>query len=653
VRPSALTWIKQDAIEQEMKYIGQDIDLAKVVVGEIRGAYTHRKIVEEILVQGLVRSVREAELVATEWIAKGIRRIANSQADMFSAEEELQKRCGTLRRHLRKQLPGVAKPACRASNPDEVSKSEKESNCALNCEIVHGDAIALRTAGLWLSAVGGGNCIGLGDGKPSRVLLSQLNEDANFHVVTSDSYQNLHSEDQEEILDECATVVRTTSFDFSEEDALGLWNNPEDVKSRSGVLRYGDYIWLQSSGGKSWRVQIICPGKSGPIHNGDHVMVATAPKLSVAQKAWWSTHIKSSKPRVVTGRVLPPAIFTIHANHGPAPSRSLPHSARSMSTSFSVVSYSVWMEQPRLAALFGIGGGSVCVKRKSRAKLVAHALAQSLKGRTLDAVVITHATCQESLGILRDNLRDQFGLYFESIVGDGAGIAILSRYEILRAFFQPFRTSSSVWEGFVHACIRKDGRNVHVVSVDLQRGKSDRADKTRVEQLEIIHKFVRDLRLPRTDLVLYTGSLNICKLQEPSKFEQALAKLCAVDFSSQLQSLESDAQGTAAPPLTYRPNKQRLSKSSSASALPHLEMLYAQQNAFRHYTSDPTTNQLVGAASQSGALDHVLVSQLHDQPHDARVKVLRSTRADLAIAYRGRHFSDLSDRYPVFAEIFL
>lgn len=181
------------------------------------------------------------------------------------------------------------------------------------------------------------------------------------------------------------------------------------------------------------------------------------------------------------------------------------------------------------------------------------------------------------------------------------GVKIASKWPIetqARLFFGKGRGMDKMaWKGVLYARINKRGRRFHVFATHLQAGGSEGKIKTRYRQLRKFAKFVKDIRIPRNEPVLFAGDFNITFDVGPS------VSWYGQEYLRMLQTLRA----------RNLPMSRRSVLYSSS-----------QRNQYNK-------------GRKSKVVDYVLYSEVHKRPVWSEFTMFPLKRAGL----------DLSDHYPV------
>nr|WP_241955230.1 sphingomyelin phosphodiesterase [Staphylococcus chromogenes] len=122
------------------------------------------------------------------------------------------------------------------------------------------------------------------------------------------------------------------------------------------------------------------------------------------------------------------------------------------------------------------------------------------------------------LGNKDDRWDDAHGYIHNAKVSNG-GVGIVSRYPIARQeqhiYAQGHGADAMAKKGFVYVKIIKQGQPIHIIGTHLQAdngGSSSAKDaEVRARQMAEIHQFIEEKHIPKNEMVLIGGDLNVQK----------------------------------------------------------------------------------------------------------------------------------------------
>ena len=216
------------------------------------------------------------------------------------------------------------------------------------------------------------------------------------------------------------------------------------------------------------------------------------------------------------------------------------------------------------------------------------------------------------------------GSYSSTVIEDG-GVAIVSKYPIETKEQHVYKNGCGADyhsnKGFVYAKINKDGKNIHVFGTHTQADDSScstgQAKDIRTSQFKELEQFIKEKKIPKEDLVLIGGDLNVNK------------------------NATQNGTGTAGTDSEY---SQMLST------------LNVKEPSYQGHTStwDPKTNSIAKYYYPDLApeyLDYVFVSKDHAQPTTWYNNALnqQSQQWSVTAYFKQYTYNDYSDHYPVIA----
>lgn len=283
-----------------------------------------------------------------------------------------------------------------------------------------------------------------------------------------------------------------------------------------------------------------------------------------------------------------------------------------------VGTYNVWLMPPLVTFFAHRIGIEVSPRKMTRAKKIAKALPEGL-----DVIVLCEAFCEKATDALCESLKTQHGLVHRThILGSKSnifssggkfitgGIAIACRYplEIIEEHFfgsTCARDDSLADKGVMYIKFKKpDGLLVNIFATHTQAWDEPKCRAARKAQIEKLAQIIEQKNIPRDEIVLVVGDLNVPR--DVDEYEFLLKQLNCEN-----------------------PNKTDIENPS----FNHIDNYLAS-----------------GGPSSGGAsttLDYILISKEHVQPKVSQVEVCR-LKANEPFEHNGKSLVDLSDHYPVF-----
>lgn len=130
------------------------------------------------------------------------------------------------------------------------------------------------------------------------------------------------------------------------------------------------------------------------------------------------------------------------------------------------------------------------------------------------------------------------------------GVCIFSKHPILRQEQVYFTTSCTdsdclADKGAVYCCVQKASRLVHVIGTHFQAWDTAEGLKIRQSQAEICREFISQLSLPKDQLLIFGGDLNIDMYTQPTQLQYIRERL-----SIELCSLTTESSKFSVDPTT-------------------------------------------------------------------------------------------------------
>lgn len=206
-------------------------------------------------------------------------------------------------------------------------------------------------------------------------------------------------------------------------------------------------------------------------------------------------------------------------------------------------------------------------------------IARALSGKGYDVVVLNEVFDADARKALLEAFRKEFP-FSTSPLGAGdalrknGGVLILSRWPILKQAQRVFRTGQGAdalaCKGFVWAQVSRPDRAVHVIATHLQAGGSE-AVETRAAQMGEMRRFLEAAVIPREELVLIAGDLNVGKLfsegQPAGEYRDMLELLDASLPADQSGHTPSCGEGATLDYVLYSNAHRTPAKDSSIRTL--------------------------------------------------------------------------------------
>ncbi|EMN46401.1 sphingomyelin phosphodiesterase [Leptospira weilii] len=232
----------------------------------------------------------------------------------------------------------------------------------------------------------------------------------------------------------------------------------------------------------------------------------------------------------------------------------------------------------------------------------------------LDGVRSQYPYQTEAVGRTRNGWNTTLGVYRQSTSADG-GVVIVSQWPIEEKVQYIFNNpgcgvESSYHKGFIYVRINKHGKKFHIIGTQVQTvgpACSDLGRSVRTSQFNNIKDFINTKEIPKNELVLIVGDLNIARGSD--------------EYYEMLTNLNVNEPKYAGIPYTQDP----------------------QVNAFaalRHRGSQPTYT------------NYVLVSKSHSQPEVWQNLAYDPISPKIWKRSNGHISYEFSDSYPVYGFVY-
>jgi len=274
---------------------------------------------------------------------------------------------------------------------------------------------------------------------------------------------------------------------------------------------------------------------------------------------------------------------------------------------------------PLVTGPAGLVGIEVSPQKAARASRISEALPD------VDIVVLCEAFCKKSVAVLCERLKAEKGLTYRtptllstaSFCASGkfisGGVVIVSRYpfEIIEEL--PYgsvyaRDDGLANKGVLFVKVKVEEQSVNIFASHTQAWDDERSKSARWRQLEIMKRFIDEKKIAKTDIVLVAGDLNVPKETD--------------DYARMVQLFDSIDLNSEAP--------------NSNPSFDHVSNFLASKGP--------------SSGGYSTTLDYILVCNEYRKPERASAKVL-ALKARSSYMHKGKELWDLSDHYPLVAEI--
>ncbi|MBE8435889.1 sphingomyelin phosphodiesterase [Leptospira borgpetersenii] len=232
----------------------------------------------------------------------------------------------------------------------------------------------------------------------------------------------------------------------------------------------------------------------------------------------------------------------------------------------------------------------------------------------LDGIHSQYPYQTEAVGSTRNGWNATLGVYRQSTSADG-GVVIVSQWPIEEKVQYIFDNpgcgvESSYHKGFIYVRINKNGKKFHVIGTQVQMvgpACSDLGRSVRMNQFNNIKDFIDTKAIPRDELVLIAGNLNVTRGSD--------------EYYGMLTSLNVSEPKYAGIPYTQDPQVNALT-------------------ALRHRDSQPTYT------------NYVLVSKSHSQPEVWQNLAYDPISPKTWKRSNGHISYEFSDSYPVYGFVY-